>query len=189
MLPDHEDDVFSLLISAKEFGLNFVNLNELEFSYTNCRALRKRGFDVKNDVSNAVKGSEKTALKLLRNAPSGLSVHYCSASFKDGIQLRRRIMRRGNSIRRPLDILTKDGTIVMGMIESRKPESLAQELSKRFNIPKRLIQANKELGRIELASWVLQEIAIDLDLDAYIIEEYPTADRLEVEREQLSRRH
>ena len=188
-LPGHESDISSLLISAKEFDLDFVNINELEFSYTNWRALRKRGFAVKDDVSNAVKGSEKIGLKILRNSPSGLSVHYCSASFKDGIQLRRRIMRRAKSIRRPLDILTEDGTLVMGVIETRRPQAILAELSKDFDIPKRFIQINKELGRVELASWILEEIASDLDLDAYIIEEYPTADRLEVEREQVSRQH
>jgi pyruvate formate-lyase activating enzyme-like uncharacterized protein len=39
-----------------------------------------------------------------------------------------------------------------------------------------------------VAPWVLEEIASELELRSFIVEEYPTADRLEVEREPLRRR-
>ncbi|MBZ5723051.1 MAG: radical SAM protein, partial [Acidobacteriia bacterium] len=63
------------------------------------------GFDVKDDISSAVKGSERLAWGLLRSDAS-VPLHYCSSSFKDGIQLRRRIMRRGRNVKRPHEILT-----------------------------------------------------------------------------------
>ena len=145
--------------------------------------MRKRRFKVKDDVSASVKGSERMALRLLRSAPAGLPTHYCSSSFKDGIQLRRRIMRRAKNVMRPLDILTKDGTLIIGIIETRDPVTLAADLRKRFDIPKKYIEANQEMRRVEIASWILEEIAPELEKRAFIIEEYPTADRLEVERE------
>ena len=40
-------------------------------------------------------------------------------------------------------------------------------------------------GRLEIAPWVLEEIAPHLGRPAYIVEEYPTADALEVERTPL----
>lgn len=46
---------------------------------------------------------------------------------------------------------------------------------------------DKEKERIEVAPWILEEIFEDLPYDSFIVEEYPTADRLEVEREPLKR--
>ena len=185
-IPGTEAEARRLIDSASRFGLSFVNLNELEFSETNWRELRKRGFDVRSDVSSAVKGSERMALRLIAEAPRGLPVHYCSSSFKDAVQLRRRIMRRGRSVSRPLDLLTKDGTLIFGIIESDNPDAMAQEVCERFGIPKRLIEANRVMRRVEVAPWLLQELAADIRKEMFIIEEYPTADRLEVEREPVA---
>ena len=41
-------------------------------------------------------------------------------------------------------------------------------------------------GKLEVAPWILEEIAEDLDYKCYISEQYPTADRLEVERTPLN---
>ena len=185
-IPGMHDDILALIEYASRTGLSFVNLNELEFSETNWRQLRNRGFDVKGAVSSAVKGSEKLALKLIGESPADLPVHYCSSSFKDAIQLRRRIMRRAKNIARPLDILTKDGTRVMGIIETNDPSSLVEELNGRLGVPKRLIEANEAMRRVEIAPWVLDEIAPEVRGRKFIIEEYPTADRLEVEREPVA---
>lgn len=187
-IPGEKERMGALIRAAVALDVNFANLNELEFSPTNWKALRRRGFDVKDDVSNAVKGSQRLAIAIIRDSSDDISLHYCSSSFKDGIQLRRRIMRRGCNIRRPLDVLTRDGTLVMGIIESRKPKEMAERISQRFGIPKRLIEGNAEMGRVEIAAWVLKDIAAELNLDSYIIEEYPTADRLEVEREPIGSR-
>ncbi|MEM2839250.1 MAG: 4Fe-4S cluster-binding domain-containing protein [Thermoplasmata archaeon] len=189
-LPGTRASILELLRTAERSELSFVNLNELEFSYTNWKALRKRGFDVKNGVSNAVRGSQALALSILRRAPQNVSVHYCSASFKDSVQLRRRISRRARSIKRPIDIITRDGTIKMGIIETRNPDKIITRIVAEFGVPKRYIEFNEEMNRIEIAPWVLEDIADELGEDAFLIEEYPTADRLEVERERLSsRRH
>ena len=47
---------------------------------------------------------------------------------------------------------------------------------------------DEEKERLEVAAWVLEEIAPELELQSFIVEEYPTADRLEVERSPLRRR-
>lgn len=184
-IPGMEQETRALLEFAADRELKFVNLNELEFSEANWRALRRRGFDVKDEISSAVKGSEEMSIRLLSEARDALPVHYCSSSFKDGIQLRRRIMRRGKRIRRALDILTEDGTLIMGIVETDHPEKLALEITERFSVPDNLICPNERSRRVEIASWVLEEIAPELKEDSFIIEEYPTADRLEVERERI----
>ncbi|HID25039.1 MAG TPA: radical SAM protein, partial [Thermoplasmata archaeon] len=53
----------------------------MEFSETNCDELLNRGFDVKNDVSAAAKGSEEAAYNLLNVVSKeslDIGVHYCS---------------------------------------------------------------------------------------------------------------
>ena len=63
--------------------------------------------------------------------------------------------------------------------------SLLSLLQKTYNVPSRLLHLDFEKERIELAAWMLEKIAPRLSKQGYhcfIVEEYPTADRLEVER-------
>jgi pyruvate formate-lyase activating enzyme-like uncharacterized protein len=186
-IPGKEDDLIAAIRFSDEMGLDFVNINELEFSETNWKALRKLGLDVKDDVSSGVKGSERLGLDILRLNAS-VPLHYCSAAFKDGIQLRRRIMRRAKNVERPHELLTKDGTLLIGVIETEDKAMTAAWLLNRFGVPGRLIWSNPKKDRLEVAPWVLEEIAGELALPAYIVEEYPTFDRLEVERIPLTPR-
>ena len=189
VLPDRAEELVAAIAFAESAGLDFVNLNELEFSETNWRSLRALGFDVKkeDDVSSGVEGSEKLGLDLLR-LEANIPLHYCSASFKDGVQLRRRIMRRAKNVKRPHEILTKDGTLVKGVVETDLVAATAAYIMNRFDVPGNLVVADNRKQRLEVAPWVLEEIAPELNLPSFIVEEYPTADRLEVEREPLKRR-
>ncbi len=186
-LPDRANELAKAIAFADDEGLDFVNLNELEFSETNWKALRLRGFDVRDDVSSGVAGSEAVALALLKEDVT-VPLHYCSSAFKDGVQLRRRIARRAKNVRRPHEMLTRDGTFLKGVVETDDPEETARSLTERFEVPADLMWNDAEKGRLEVAAWVLEEIAPELEMECYIVEEYPTADRLEVEREPLRRR-
>src|SRR5512136_915108 len=68
VLPKMEQEILSLITWAETQGVRWVNLNELEFSERNCSAFRKRGYEVKNDISAGVKGSEQTAVKVIKMA-------------------------------------------------------------------------------------------------------------------------
>jgi pyruvate formate-lyase activating enzyme-like uncharacterized protein len=186
-VPGREGDLTALLRSADSLELDFVNLNELEFSETNWRRLRAMGFDVKDDVSSAVSGSEELAMSLLR-LDVGIPIHYCSSSFKDGVQLRRRIARRARNVRKPHEVLTDDGTLLKGVVETDDPAGLARALARDFDVPAKLMWTDTQKNRLEVAPWVLEAIASELESESYIVEEYPTADRLEVERSPLRRR-
>jgi pyruvate formate-lyase activating enzyme-like uncharacterized protein len=187
VIPGRANGLRALVSFADESGLDFVNLNELEFSETNWRNLAKLGLKVKDDVSSGVAGSEELAMELLREAHA-TPLHYCSSSFKDGVQLRRRIARRGRNVRKPHEILTEDGTLVKGVIETTRPATVMRRLEREFDVPPELVWHDIGKSRVEVAPWVLEEIAGELGLDSFIVEEYPTADRLEVEREPLRRR-
>jgi pyruvate formate-lyase activating enzyme-like uncharacterized protein len=184
-VPGHEAETRKLIRFASENGLDFVNLNELEFSETNAEQLLRRGFEVKNDVSAGVRGSEEMAVHLTLERTS-VPMHYCCSSFKDKVQLRNRIMRRARSIADPMDIITSEGMILKGVIESNDLATVVRTLTENFDVPEGLIRFDRKMDRIEVASWVLQEIAKELPWTCYLVEEYPTADRLEVEREPLN---
>ncbi len=189
-IPNMEKEMFSLVRWADDNGLSWVNLNELEYSERNCDALSLRNYAVKNDISAAVKGSQETALKVLGMVSKenfGVGVHYCSSSFKDGIQLTNRIKRRANNVARGHEVISDDGTLIKGVVYSKKEslQKLYLSLKKEFKINNDHLFINKKKNRVEVGIWVLEKIAPVLKkrgLECYMIEEYPTADALEVER-------
>lgn len=186
-IPGWRDETIALLKYADAIDMDFVNINELEFSETNWRTLRTRSIDVKDDISSAAKGSDELALSMLELDVS-IPIHYCSSSFKDRIQLRRRLMRRARNVARPSDVITDDGTLLKGIIDTKNPHKVIEMLTSKFLVPPELIHLDRDKKRVEVAPWVLEEIARKLPYDSFIIEEYPTADRLEVEREQIGAR-
>ena len=60
-IPGMEDAVEKLIRYADRIGLDFINLNELEFSETNYQAMRKRGIDTASDAHSSAIGSEELA--------------------------------------------------------------------------------------------------------------------------------
>lgn len=181
-LPGEREGLKQLIAFAAEAGLDFVNLNELEFSEGNWERLRERSMDVKDEVSSAVRGSEELALELVAEA-KGITVHYCSSSFKDSVQLRKRIKRRAVRVALPSDVITEEGTLLKGVVEG-PPDEIMKTLRK-LEVPDELFREDKEKERVEVAPWVLEEIFSELPYESFLVEEYPTADRLEVEREPL----
>ena len=180
-LPDREDDLNALISYAESIGIGFVNLNELEFSESNYDMMDTCGYDLKDDISAAIAGSEETALRLMERHPC-IPIHFCSSSFKDGVQLRNRLIRRANHIAKEYDVVTEDGTILKGLAYPKDIEDAMNLLRDGYDVPDELMFADTERNRLEVASWVLEEIASELPFKCYIAEEYPTADRLEVER-------
>ena len=180
-LPDMKDDIMHLIEVVDSIGAEFINLNELEFADTNYKALLGRGYRVKDDISSAAYGSEEMARQIVMESEVDMTVHYCSASFKDGVQLRNRLRNRAENIAKPYEIPTDDGTIMKGVIYCDDVDDILSIL-RDFEVPDELINVDVERSRIEIAPWVLEEIHGELPCKSYIIEEYPTWDRLEVER-------
>ncbi len=179
-IPEKENDTLALIRSLENL-VDFVNLNELEFSSTNWKQMVKRGYKKKSDVSSAVKGSQEMALKILKS-DFKVPIHYCSSSFKDGVQLRNRIKRRAQNTAKEGELITEEGTLIKGIILAENPLEVLDELREYYEIPDSLMWYDPENDRIEIALAVLEEICDEIDYECYGIEEYPTADRLEVER-------
>ena len=160
----------------------FLNLNELEFSDNNSRALLKNGFCLESDMSNAAAGSCKFANIAFQACRK---VHFCSSTYKDAVQLRKRFQRIAKNTSRGFDEITEDGTLVYGIIEGGNQE-LAKETLQSMEIPAELFEI--KAGKIEIAWWVLEELreGIKEKLEPsgsrlVIIERYPFEDGLVVE--------
>ena len=89
-------------------------------------------------------------------------------------------MRRARNVAKPYEIITEDGTFLIGIIIAGKEEM--KKIMENFGISKGIMEWNEEKERIETSPFILEEIAEELPFPCYIVEEYPTADRLEVER-------
>jgi len=152
-----------------------------------------------DEFANTVKGSEELALEILNelstDAELKLNIHYCSARFKDRQQLTNRIKRRAKNVKQPHYVVTGDGTFLIGIIEPVRAGHLGDlvdvqnYLHERFKVPQKLMKLDEKLHRLEVASWVLDELRNELEDKikerCFIIEEYPTANPLEVERTPL----
>ena len=119
-----------------------------------------------------------------------LGVHYCSLSFKDGIQLKNRIKRRAKNIAKDYEVISGEGTIIKGVIHSSNQplQQILMSLKKSYDMPDKYVFLDTEKNRVEIGLWILEKIAADLKkqgYECYMVEEYPTADRLEVEKTPL----
>lgn len=155
----------------------FVNLNELEFSDANAGELKARGYELGDDISNAVKGSEEIARRALGNTSKG---HFCPSRYKDAVQLRKRLIRMANNTGRVLDIITEDGTIVFGVIHAQNPVDVAVQL-RDMAVPEELYEIKRD--SVEIAAWVLEEISGEIRHSSgmEIVEKYPLKNGIIVE--------
>jgi len=189
-MPKMDQEMFSLVEWANYMGINWINLNELEYSERNAEDLNHRDYSVKDDISAAVTGSQESAnnvLTMVVDEDFEIGVHYCSSSFKDGIQLTNRIKRRAKNVVKDHEVISDDGTLLKGIIYTKNMslQELYKTIKQEFNVEDEYIFLNGEKKRIELGLWILEKISPELKergLECYMIEEYPTADGLEVER-------
>jgi len=191
MIPHKTKEIIHLIKWANNNQLDWINLNELEFSEQNEQALYERGFTPKNDASSAVFQSQEDAYKIINkivNDSISIGVHYCSSSFKDGIQLTNRLKRRAESIANHLDIITDEGTMLKAIIYVKKPHNIShtiKNLHTLYHLSKQDYTINEERQIIQVSLSFLKKYADRFSkesYDCYISEQYPTADNLEVER-------
>ena len=60
-----------------------------------------------------------------------------------------------------------------------------REIVDYYNVPENLVYRDIYKNRIEIAPWILDQLKEKIEGKKYIVEEYPTWDRTEVEREEL----
>ena len=139
-------------------GADFLNLNEFEMCAPNQIELMARNFNLKENSIAAVEGSKKYALKFLEefHPRGGLSIHFCTAAFKDGVQIRERYLRRANHIRREYEDVSDDGCLLFLQIQGS-----VQEVNRLYNtllndseMPKNLLNFNPSKGTLDIPSFL-----------------------------------
>lgn len=190
VLPEKEAELRRLLLALDRIGVDFVNLNELEFSETNEGKLRDRGYRTDPRNGWGVRGSRAVAERIVRETRLSIPVHYCSSRFKDAVQLRQRLLRRAERTAPGFAERTSDGTIVLGIVEARRVDDLprwAARVARAAHAGPDDYRLDPGRRRVELAPSRLRKAAPRLADPAFEVEVYPTADALEVERAPLNR--
>jgi len=114
MFPGKVEELWQKIMWLERMGgVSFINLNEVEVSERNINAIRARGYAI-DAVNSTVKGSGEASLLLLERAAKAgvkISIHYCSASFKDRVQLRSRLLRKALRLAYPFQKVTATGLL------------------------------------------------------------------------------
>ena len=189
VLPEKEAELRRLLGTLDEIGVDFVNLNELEFSETNESQLLERGYRTDAENGWGVAGSRAVAERLVRDLRLTVPLHYCSSRFKDGVQLRQRLLRRADRTAPGFAQTTPDGTIVLGVVEAGPQVDLGRWASRvvaRIGARPGRYRLDRAARRVEVDAARLRRFAGRLRSPAFEVERYPTADALEVERAPLN---
>jgi len=164
--------------------IDFLNLNEFEMPSLGGENLQKRGM---NTVGNsiAIKGSEKTALKILKTLENQVNypIHYCSAKTKNLFQFKNRLKHRLLNIKKPYEIVTKDFDLFHAAIylpEIVPSFGYEKKLEKLRKNKKILIEVDRQFLRI-LAHPAIEEFKDDIKIhgaDIALITELPTYDKI-----------
>ena len=189
VLPEKEAELRRLLLALDGIGVDFVNLNELEFSETNDVALHARGYRVDPRNGWGVRGSRAVAERIVRETRLSVPVHYCSSRFKDSVQLRQRLLRRAERTAPAFALRTEDGTVVLGVVEAPARGDFARwsaRAARAAGLGPGDYRRDAERRRLELGPDVLRRVARRLPWPAFEVEVYPTEDALEVERSPLN---
>jgi pyruvate formate-lyase activating enzyme-like uncharacterized protein len=198
-IPNQSENLIRVAQRAEEIGVSFLNMNELESSETNFERLVSLGMKLTSLDKASINGSADTAERVLQWGAENLkslTLHFCSARFKDSIQLRNRLERRLANVIRPLEERDdSEPLLILGIIRAPHGQELNEDhlqflehkLQDLFEVPQELMNVDYRRKRIEIAPWILEEIAGDLRhafthgqvLEIGIAHEYPTWDRLQ----------
>lgn len=173
--PGLEKWAMGVVEEASRIGAKFVNLNEMEFSERNSRRLLLRGLKPSRVRPYAVEGALEAARRVLEWARehSSVYVHFCPVSFKDSVQLKNRMRRLAEADARWFEKVTEEGTVVWGELECREEPVEESEKCRE--------------GRVCLPpdESKLRRIAREKDCRVFLVEAYPTRNRMVLHEEEL----
>lgn len=181
-IPQKEKEIEDLILFADENNLDFVNLNEYEFTESNFNKLSQKGFV--SILSNAaIQGSKDTAVSVLNAVKdkTSITVHFCSSGSKDSIQLVQRFKKRASQIKRPFDQISAEGELEYGRLVVDNKEEFVEMidiLENEFDLDEEFREDFELEFSVETAWYVIDEIADMLreyfpNLQAEIIARHP----------------
>ncbi len=182
VIPGKEDIIEELIHFADKNNLDFVNLNEYEFTESNFNKLTSRGF-VSVLTNSAVSGSMQTAENVINRVKDNvkITVHYCSSGSKDSIQLVQRFKRRASQVKRIFDTISNEGELEYGRftVNTKDEYNLMLELLEtEFDVDAEIREEFPDDYAVETAWYIVDEITSLLreyipELQAEIIARHP----------------
>jgi len=197
--PDKEEELMILLEKLREMDVDFLNLNELEITVGNHDNMELRGFNLSTEITAGAAGSAELSISMRDRVmaaqfgipdpldgtirePYGFHLKFCTATYKDSGQLRRRFIRRGEHTIAPHETLTDDGTLIFGAVHSSPSEQSdwIDEITKETGLPSRFLYWDEKNSRIEMPLVVAEDIAEMVESEVSMIEVTPTFERMEL---------
>jgi pyruvate formate-lyase activating enzyme-like uncharacterized protein len=178
---EKEKELCEMIDFMKAHKIRYLNLNEFEFSDSNFDKMKAAGFQQVHDFTYAVKGSQETALRLIKYAQPEINVNFCQTFIKSGLQLRERLTRRAKTIRKPFEKVNTDGFIEKAVIE-KVSATLAKKIIKEFSKQKRFLFFNKKKSRLETNAALAKKISLAFGLQAFWLVEYPQSNPWDFEK-------
>ena len=197
--PDKENELMELLETMRDMPVQFLNLNELEITVGNHDNMELRGFNLSDEITAGAAGSGELASRMRDRVmaasigaadpedstvrePYPYHLKFCTATYKDSGQLRRRFIRRGEHTISPHEILTEDGTLLFGAVDCslEDSEEWIEEIHTETGLPRRFMLYDSENERIELPLSMAEELVGEIDAPISLVEVHPTHERLEM---------
>jgi pyruvate formate-lyase activating enzyme-like uncharacterized protein len=197
--PDKENELMELLETMRDMPVQFLNLNELEITVGNHNNMELRGFNLSDEITAGAAGSGELATRMRDRVmaasigapdpeegtvrePYPYHLKFCTATYKDSGQLRRRFIRRGEHTISPHEILTEDGTLLFGAVDCslEDSEEWIEEIHTETGLPRRFMLYDTENERIELPLSMAEELVGEIEAPISLVEVHPTHERLEM---------
>ena len=197
--PDKENELMELLETMRDMPVQFLNLNELEITVGNHNNMELRGFNLSDEITAGAAGSGELATRMRDRVmaasigapdpeegtvrePYPYHLKFCTATYKDSGQLRRRFIRRGEHTISPHEILTEDGTLLFGAVDCslEDSEDWIEEIHTETGLPRRFMLYDSDNERIELPLSMAEELVGEIDAPISLVEVHPTHERLEM---------
>ncbi|MEK9806317.1 MAG: radical SAM protein, partial [Euryarchaeota archaeon] len=197
--PDKENELMELLETMRNMPVQFLNLNELEITVGNHNNMELRGFNLSDEITAGATGSGELATRMRDRVmaasigatdpedgtvrePYPYHLKFCTATYKDSGQLRRRFIRRGEHTISPHEILTEDGTLLFGAVDCslEDSEDWIEEIHTETGLPRRFMMYDSQNERIELPLSMAEELVGEIEAPISLVEVHPTHERLEM---------
>ncbi len=181
VIPKKVKDIIELIEQLDKENIDFINLNELEFSDTNAERMKEKGFELTDDELYSVKGSYETAIDIMENIkkPNHISIHFCTSDSKYKYQYWNRLKNRAKNIRKEYETVLENGLIRKGVIFKKEDESL-EDTASRLRLKKYSIEKKDNESRIETTTQNAR-LAATKKYRSAIVLEIPSADPFDLE--------
>ncbi|MFA5855837.1 MAG: radical SAM protein [Candidatus Pacearchaeota archaeon] len=179
MIPNKKKEILDFIIKVSPY-IGFANFNEFELSETNIEIVSQKynlnqgGYTIKDSIKSGI-----WLLNELKKRKIKLNLHVCTAELKNNYQFMNRL-KLHNIL--PFGKKSKEGLVnyLAIYVKSKKELNIiSKSIKGKFYI-------DKKKNRIILSQELARKIINNDLFKVYLVEEFPTFDGIEVEKEVLN---